>query len=440
MKVEKNNRNNNNNNLKKQIGKQIFTMMMVFIVTCTICISFTPFVTARSNDYATLEITMLNQDPDPAKQGEYLDLRWKVVKIGNEKIDDITFNLELEYPFFLDKSESAEKKIGSWRGYSDDEEYYILHYKIRVDEEALEDDYDIKLKISHKIYDTEREYLTEPFKIKVGDKTKPEFVLGTLVTSPIKLLADTDENQLKVTLENIGDEDAENVRMDLELSKNFSATYGYSTRANLGTIDAGSSKIGTFYVDLDETITQGEYEGTISIHYKEANDDDNEYKIVKLPLSIPVNGKPMFSIKDVKTIPEKIREGNDVKLLITVKNTGTKEAESVSIRAFKESSQPFEFEEKSDFIGKLKPGETGEAVIKFKVEEEANVKTYLLDLEVRSIYNNEVLTENEIIPIKVQNGEEKSFFPDFSLVGLLIILIIVIGGLGVYHFMKKKNK
>ena len=148
----------------------------------------------------------------------------------------------------------------------------------------------------------------------------------------------------------------------------------------------------------------------------------------------------MFSIESVKTIPEKVREGNDVKLLLTVKNTGTKEAESVSIRAFKESSQPFEFEEKSDFIGKLKPGETGEAVIKFSVENGANVKTYLLDLEVRSIYNNEVITENEVIPIKVQNGEEKGFFSKSPVIGTLIIILIVGLGLGGYYLFRKRKE
>lgn len=425
MKIEKNNKNN--------FGKPTFMIVMVF----TMCLSFTSFVVADSDDFAYLDITLLNQDPDPAEQGEYLDLRWKVVKRGNKQMEDITFNLELEYPFFFDQTDEAEKKLGSWKGYSDDKEYYILHYRVRVDDEALEDTYDIKLKISH---DIDGVYVAKEFEIEVGDKKNPEFVLGNLVTSPIKLLADTDENKLQATLENIGDENAETVRMELELPEGFTPTYGYSTRANLGIVEAGGSKTGTFYVNLDETVSQGEYDGMITIHYKEANDDDNEYKIIKLPLSIPVNGKPMFSIESVKTIPETIREGNDVRLLLTIKNTGAKEAESVSIRAFKESSQPFEFEEKSDFIGKLKPGETGEAVLKFKIEKGANVKTYLLDLEIRSIHNNEVLIENEVMPIKVQNGEEKGFFSKSPVIGTLIIVLIVGLGLGGYYLFRKHKK
>ncbi len=415
---------NKNINLKLKNVILISALLMMSL-------SFTNIALADS-DLAHLEITLLNQDPDPAEQGEYLDLRWKVIKSGNAEIDDISFTLETEYPFSFDGTDTPIKKIGSWRGNSFDDEYYILHYKIKVDESALEDTYDIKLKVN---YDGGKEYYSRDFEINVGDKIEPDFVLGTLVTSPIKLLADTEENELKVTLENIGDDNAETVRMELELPQGFSETYGYSSRANLGTIDAGSSSVGTFYIDLDETVIEGEQDGLIKIYYKESNDEDNKYKTIELPIKIPVNGKPMFSIEEIKTNPDIIKVGNEVELLLTIKNYGSKEAESVSIRAFKESSQPFEFDEKSDFIGKLKPGESGEAVLKLNIDSKANLKTYLLDIEVRGLYNDDVIIENEVIPITIKrnNGETIK-----TTIGIIIVAILVIIGGGYYVIKKKK--
>lgn len=415
--------------MKKEI---VLIMMVLFSL-----VSFTGLVRGDSMDYNHLDITLLNQDPDPAEQGEYLELRWKVVKEGNDKMDDLNFHLDIDYPFFFDNSDKPDKRVGSWQGWSDDEEYYVLYYKIRVDDEAIEDTYKIKL-VSTQVSIGYTQ--SEEFEIRVGDKTDPEFVLGTLVTSPVKLLADTDENKLEVTLENIGDEDAQNVRIDLELPKGFNPTYGYSDRANLGTVEADGSETATFYVDIDDGIDQGEYESKVTVHYKEANDDDNVYKTVELPLKIPMNGKPMFSIESIKTIPEKVKAGSNVELVVEVKNVGSKEAESVSLRAFKESSQPFEFEEKSDFIGKLKPGEVGEAVLKFDVDADATVKKYLLDLEIRSVYNDEVLTENKVISLEVENGEKRGLFRSRStIIGFAIIAVIVIGGLVLYNFVIKKK-
>ncbi|MCG2717496.1 MAG: hypothetical protein L6408_01500, partial [Nanoarchaeota archaeon] len=217
--------------------KEILVLVMILS-----CITLANSVEANSYDNAYLEITLLNQDPDPGEQGEYLDLRWKVIKKGNDKMDNLQFHLNLDFPFFFDKIDSADKTVGSWTGYSDDEEYYILHYKVRVDDEALEDTYKLKLKIKH---DDSGISMMREYEITVGDKTDPELVLGTLVTSPVELLADTNENQLQVTLENIGDENAETVKMDLELPEGFTPTYGYSNKANLGTVNADESGTAT---------------------------------------------------------------------------------------------------------------------------------------------------------------------------------------------------
>ncbi len=414
--------------------KKIISLKYIFILALLVLFigTLSNSVHATTKDFAYLEINLLNQDPAPAKQGEYLDLRWKVVKQGNDDMNDITFHLDAKYPFSFDKIDTPEKKLGTWAGYSDDEEYYILHYKLLVDENALEDTYELDLELS----DSLGSKRIRTFDIDVGEKTEPKFVLGTLTSSPTKLLADTNENELQITLENIGDEDAEVVRMELDLPEGFSETYGYSSRANLGTVAESSNKVGTFYVDIDETVFEGEWEGSVKIFYKEENDDENEYKSVTLPLRIPVNGKPMFSIEQVSTIPETVTLGSDVELHLLIKNIGTEEAESVSIRVFKESSQPFEFDEKSDFIGKLKPGESGEAVIKFDVESKATAKKYLLDLEVRGIYNDEVLIENEVVSLTVQQGNTTNW----TLFIVILVAVIVVLFMIYFHTTKRKKK
>lgn len=420
---------------KKNIKNNPVKSLVLYAIIAIMGFCLSSVVHAASEDNIHLDITLLNQDPDPAEQGEYLELRWKVIKSGNSNAEDLKFSLDIDYPFSFDLGESAEKSLGDWIGKSKQDEHYVLHYKLRVDDDALEDTYQVKLKWKTS---NNAGWVEEEFNIRIGEEIKPEFVLGTLTTSPVKLLADTEENKLEITLENIGDENAETVRMDLELPDGFSATYGYSTRSNLGTISAGGSAEATLYIDLDEGVKEGRYEANVNINYKEANDEDNKYKTVKLPLEIPVNGKPMFSIENFKSDPDKINPGSEVELLVILKNTGTKEAESVSITAFKESSQPFEFDEKSDFIGRLKPGEAGEAILKFNVENDANTKKYLLDIQARCIYNDEVITENEIVSINVEKSQRSD--ADYGIGLAVIIGIAGIGSAGFYLFNKRKKK
>lgn len=434
-------------NSKTKNNSKLKTSILLLISAVLIAI-FAQSITAasgynvHSRDFGATDVVFLNQDPDPAEPGDYLELRWKVVKYGNAEVTDLTYTLDLEYPFYFDSSDTATKQLGDWYAYSDDNEYYTLYYKVRVDDDAVEDTYTLKL-----IEKNNRDQGTTVTEhdVRVADNTKPTFSIGTLTTSPVKLVADTEEAQLDIQINNIGDEDAENVVVEIELPEGFTATYGYSDRANLGSIEMDDSATATFYVDVAEDVTTEEHTATLHISYKEENDDDNEYKTIEMPIEIPVKKKALFEIESVESKPAELRAGNEIDLHVKVTNVGSEDAESVSLRAFKESSQPFDFDDKTDYIGKLAPGETGEAVLKFMVEEDAVPKKYIMDVEVRSVADDEVMIEEESIVLEVLNGEKKSFFRNPETGGmsagaivLIVILAVMLAGAGGYFMGRKK--
>lgn len=401
---------------------------------------------ASSGSYSYLRTTFLNQDPDPAEPGKYVELRWKVEKLGNAELKNVTFILEPSYPFSFDPSDQPERLLGSWKGYSGKDDYYTLYYKLLVDERALEGDYKLRLK-SRDSSDNDAWVVTE-YSIRVAKKQEPDFVLGNLITSPVKLVSDTDGAKLELEVQNIGTSAAENVNVELQLPPGFKPTYSYSTKANLGTIAEGGSKKATFYVDIDEGVAGGQHEGTFIIQYKNANDDEGYHSSV-LSLMIPVKNKPVFEIEGVQSSPAVIRPGSTVELRVTVKNIGGETADSVSIRAYKETSQPFEFDEKTDFIGKLKPGQSGEAVLKFTVDKAATEKSYLLETELRGVYGDEVLIQDKAIPVLVTTaagggggitGNVIGAGSGSSAMGIGIVIAIVVVGLLGYVIGSRRAK
>jgi len=346
--------------------------------------------------------TFLNQDPDPSEPGKYVELRWKIDKIGNAKIRDIKYTLEVEYPFYFDESDTPERNLGDWEGFSDEDQFFILFYKVRVAPDAIEDTYKIKLKSNTNSNDF---WVTREYDVRVGDKERPDFIIGQITTSPSKLASDLDEAELSVEIANIGDGTAENVVVELKLPEGFTPSYSYSDREALGTIMAGTSKVATFHVDIDEDVAGGVHEANMYISYKEADDDDNELKNRVITIDLPLKDKPMFKIDEVKIIPEVVYPGTEIEMHLKIKNTGGEEAESVSIRLFKDSAQQLSLIEKSDFIGKLKAGEIGEAILKIDIEEDAAPKTYILDLEIRAVDNDEVLIQEKTVSFDVQAAE-----------------------------------
>lgn len=393
-----------------------------------------PTIALGADEGSYLKINLLNQDPDPAKPGDYVELRWKVEKIGRNPLSGISFDLETEYPFSFDSSDTKIKSIGSWTGYSNDENYYTLYYKVLVAEDAIKDTYELNLVARFNDGIVQR----KTFEIRVDEKKTSSFVVGQLITSPIKLYADTDENRLDVTIENIGDDDAQVVVAELDLPDGFEESYGYSTRANLGTIKEGQNKVATYYVNIDKLVKEGTVDAKLRISFKDNGDEDNVYETVTLPLEIPVSGKPSFEFSNFR-FDKDISVGNTVAMTVNVTNVGSREAESVSLRAFKESSQPFDFIDKSDFVGKLSPGQSGEAILTFTVQD-GDVKEYLVDLQARGIYNDEVMTDDGVAAITLIPSNRGFSVFDFSIPAVVALVLLIIVAYVAYKYGRSRQR
>ncbi|MGM5482538.1 MAG: COG1361 S-layer family protein [Nanobdellota archaeon] len=405
---------------------KIKILLLVFSITlCAICVN------ADERDTPYTKEVMLNQDPDPAKPGEYVKLRWKVTKYGEDTLHDFQYQIKPEYPFYLDPGMQKTKEIGNWKGYSGDDNYYTLYYKLRVHKDAAEDNYDMILRKKS----GDEDWSSKTYNIRVEEAKDPSLVIGDVKTSPQELKSDIDESKLEIEITNIGDEGVENLKTQLQLPEGFTPSYSYSDSVVLGTIKAGNSKTSAYYADISEDLESGTYPAKVVARYKEEDDDDNEYKKKVLPINITIKPKPTFEIIDKKINPEVAKPGDTIKVKLKIKNTGRKEGESVSVHAFKDSSQPFDLKEKSDYIGNLKKGEEGEAIITIKAEEDAEKKTHIIDIEIRAIDSDEVITEEKHIELKV-DGKENEKKPT-PIMGISIIAGIVIIGLGAFYFLKK---
>ena len=60
-----------------------------------------PAQAATNLDTASLRVNLLNQDPDPAEPGKYVEIRLKAEKFGNNPLTNVNFYLETEYPLPL---------------------------------------------------------------------------------------------------------------------------------------------------------------------------------------------------------------------------------------------------------------------------------------------------------------------------------------------------
>lgn len=383
-----------------------------------------------------IQANFMSQDPDPADAGKDVELRWQVVNTLSSTVENLRFHLDADYPLLFEAGDSPDKDLGASAGTNDNKVFYVLHYKLRVADNAVKGTYNVTLS-----WNTGQGWTAKDFPIYIDPK-RADFVIGALVTSPEKLIADTDKAKLSVDIDNIGEGNAENVKVKLllpELPKDegFNASYAYSDEDSLGTIKKDDSKTANFYVDVGDKIKDGEYNAKLRITYKDENDVNNTYRTKILDLNIPIKPAPYLVVESAKITPENLVPGSKAQVRITVRNTGNEKAESVSLRVFKDASQPFDFSEKSDFVGKLEPGDSGDAVLRVTVDRNAAAKKYLLDVELRGIdEKNNVVIFRRTVPITVNPEAQGS---PLQGAGLLGGMVAVIGAVVAAYYLKRKK-
>jgi len=188
-----------------------------------------------------LKTIFMNQDPDPANPGEYVELVFKVENWGTKKAENVVFELLPEYPFSLDPGVNAIKELGTIDSLATDEKAYFVKYKVRVDEDAIDGESEIGIKLTYGT--TSKTYFTEKFDVTVEDsQTDFDVVVQDSTTSSTTL-----------AIANIGANDAYSVIVRIPDQENFRVT---GASANIiGNLDAGDYTLVSFQITSNTGIT-----------------------------------------------------------------------------------------------------------------------------------------------------------------------------------------
>ena len=105
--------------IKKNIRGRIAAGIKLIII---LQLSILLFATAMKStsaastfvDSPILNISLLNQQPDPVSPGNYVDLRFRVENTGAKTADQYTYKLDAKYPFYFDGATLQQKTLQAW--------------------------------------------------------------------------------------------------------------------------------------------------------------------------------------------------------------------------------------------------------------------------------------------------------------------------------------
>ncbi len=185
------------------------------------------------------------------------------------------------------------------------------------------------------------------------------------------------------------------------------------------------------------------YSIPLQIKYKDTK--GVEYGVMR-EINILVKPKPEFEIVSFYTKPANICRGDHVVLHVKIRNAGSEEGESISVRSTGEAEVPFDFDVKSDYVGNLKVGEERDAILEFDVDEDASLKTYQQKLEIRCTGDRDLGDDNVYTFDKQVSISVSSHCPEgFSLPGGISVpgfeaLLSLFALLLVFVFIRMRRK
>ncbi len=117
----------------------------IFICTLVLLVLIS-LNTVKAENNCVLSATLVNQDPYPALSGGYVEVLFQINGVGSACEDGAATDLVLEYPFSLDDGVSERTiKSSTYAGPDGNSNWNVL-YKLRIDPNAIEDDYEVELR------------------------------------------------------------------------------------------------------------------------------------------------------------------------------------------------------------------------------------------------------------------------------------------------------
>ncbi|MBI3033577.1 hypothetical protein HYY72_00260 [Candidatus Woesearchaeota archaeon] len=403
---------------------------VLIVVLMTLVLSLP--VKAEVSDSANIQVTMINQEPNPVEPGERVIVRFRVENLGSRPVNDLGIEVLQDFPFTVADG-NAVKFLGTITGRQIDKQGATANFNIIVDPKAGEGDSNelyMRYKTSSGISTK-----TGPFNISI--KTRQALVaIDSIKSSPEQALPG---ERLNVSLD-VRNNAASSIR-NLQVRLDFSnaalpfAPLGSPQEQSAGYLDSMERKSFVFGMISSPNAAAGIYKVPIKLSYsdqlgKNFTRDDL--------LSLIIGGRP--SITALISEQGVLARGKTGELTVQVVNNGLINVKLASVEL--KSSQDYEILSPSKvYIGAIDSDDFDSSKFKIYIKKDARQVRLPLEITYRDANNNGYTDYAELVP-RVYSDEDaqKYGLEGRSLTGFFIIGAILLAGILAYSRLFRKRE
>src|SRR3989338_9196362 len=220
-------------------------------------------------------------------------------------------------------------------------------FRVKVNNNAIPGNYELKFNFQY-VKDGIPESASFIHRFMLPVK-REGIILGiaSTVTNPTAIRPGDDFVEITTYIENSGSKSAKSIEAKLSVPDELEHSYSDNNRKWIGKLSPNESKQVSFFINIDENADSEQFTLNLDLNYEDL--DNNDYT-KKLSFPLLVKERPNIEVVDVKG---EGKAGSKITLEVALKNTGTEDAESVDARIIKQSSQPFSFDLRSNYVGEL---------------------------------------------------------------------------------------
>ncbi len=353
---------------------KVFTVLTVLLISLSL--SSSPGLALGIEDKG-LTVDLLNQDPDPVKPGDVLEVRLSVQNTGYEEQENCIVKIEPDYPFRALPGEELSKNIGTLGKRYEDDRGKVIKFKLGIENDVNEGKYPLKVYL-YAGGSKNGLCLTKDLIIDIDSESNAEIEFIS-----VEKLVPGKKTDLTFGIKNVGNSPLKNAMFSWECTDDLILPVGSSNVKHINLIDMGETANVSFDVLTNVNTRPGLYKLDMVLTYDDIEElqtiteagtvENQKRKEIKSKAGIYIGGTTDFDIAFMERSPTGA-------YTFSVSNIGNNGANSVKVSVPEQANWSVTDGSNSVILGNLqkgdytiadfnlKPAATGEELpIKFEI-------------------------------------------------------------------------
>lgn len=422
--------------------KQFTGFICLILLSLSLCCDSTLATSTLDTELDKgVNISLLNQDPDPVKPGDVLEISLSIENTGYKDIENCVIEVQPEYPFRTLTGEKLVENIGTLGKRSEDDRRKVVKLKLGIENDVNEGKYPLKVRL-YTTGDEDEASIIRELTIDIDSESNAEIEYIS-----VEKLIPGEKTNLIFGIKNVGNSPLKNAMFSWECANDVILPVGSSNVKHINLIGIGDTENVSFEVLTNVNTKPGLYKLNMVLTYDDIEElqtiteagtvENQKRKEIKSKAGIYIGGTTDFDVAFMEISPVGA-------YTFSISNIGNNGANSVKVSVPAQANWTVTDGSNSVILGNLQKGDY--AVAEFSLKPKNNGQDLPIKFEISYTSSDGMRqVEEKIIPLYASPSatEVGSKLPEEdngSSVFPSIIIVFLLGAVGFLLYKQHQKK